>query len=204
MRHGVDLGDERGPWVTTASSTRFYPFAPRAEEVSVFDIAHSLSMQARFNGHGRRFYSVAEHCVHCSCVDGMDVPTRKWLLMHDAAEAYLGDIVSPVKAALDDEIGGWLSEIEANILAVIAEAVGLPREIPAVVKEIDARMCATEKRDLLPGSEPWPNMPEPYDNKFPVMGFDPGQAKTAFMSRYQDLWNPVSMMHEPSEASPFI
>lgn len=85
----------RGDWMQTFSGRQFWPCDPRADEVCIEDIAHALSMQCRFAGHVRKFYSVAEHCVRASWI----VPDRFKLaaLLHDAAEAYVVDLPRPIK-----------------------------------------------------------------------------------------------------------
>lgn len=149
---GVEITD-RGPYTGTWSRRRFYPLDPRPDEVDIMDIAVGLSKQCRFNGHIDRFYSVAEHSVIASTLS-TDPRIAKWLLMHDAPEAYIGDMVRPLKAVIPQ-----FQEIEDRIMSVIAEKFGLDGKMPAEVKAIDNIMCSTEKRDLIPGSETWPNMP---------------------------------------------
>jgi hypothetical protein len=88
--------------VTLISGALFDPFRPAPKLIDIQDIAWSLSMQCRYNGHVKRFYSVAEHSIHVvSLVKAMnpDISYRKQLqaLMHDATEAYIGDMVKPVK-----------------------------------------------------------------------------------------------------------
>jgi uncharacterized protein len=84
------------------------PFNLKLEDIDIMDIAHSLSMQCRYAGHVPFFYSVAEHCVRavhlCAEVwfqeDIEDLRGHELLrsiLLHDADEAYLQDMVSPVK-----------------------------------------------------------------------------------------------------------
>lgn len=97
--------DRRGEWILTFSGERFYPFSPAPEEVKTKDIAHALANICRFNGHTRGFYSVAAHSVHVSRL----VPPEFALeaLLHDAAEAYVGDMVRPLKRGLPafEEVG---------------------------------------------------------------------------------------------------
>lgn len=84
-------------------------------QISIIDIAWSLAHQCRFNGHTERFYSVAEHSVLVSrlCYS----PWRIYGLLHDAHEAYIGDIVGPLKELLSDESGiiDDLRKIELDI-----------------------------------------------------------------------------------------
>ncbi len=117
--------------------------APRVEDVHIHDIAHSLAHLCRFNGHTRTFYSVAEHSLRCSQI--VEPEFALDALLHDAAEAYLGDVTSPVKAAL----GPAWSELETRVASVVADAFGLLWPIPRCVHNADQRMLATEVRDLL-------------------------------------------------------
>ncbi len=87
-------------FITTASGMRFTPFAPRAEQIRIADIAHALSNLCRANGHCRYFYSVAQHSVNCAreaAVRGYSRRVQLACLLHDASEAYLSDITRPVK-----------------------------------------------------------------------------------------------------------
>ncbi|MDO4254358.1 MAG: hypothetical protein Q4C81_04310 [Kocuria sp.] len=101
---------QRGNWMQTYTGRRFYPLDSRPEDVDVVDVAHALSMQCRYNGHVRLFMSVAEHCVLVSRL----VPSEHalWGLLHDATEAYVGDMVRPLKLhmpeyrAVEDRVGG--------------------------------------------------------------------------------------------------
>lgn len=97
-------------------------FVPRIE-----DIAHSLSMQCRYNGHTREFYSVAEHSVHVArwVMAQYGTPQIKrragrTALLHDAAEAYLGDVARPIKWRLP----GY-AQMEEQVAAAIADEFGL-------------------------------------------------------------------------------
>ena len=120
----------KGNWLQTYSGNTFWPLDPIADEVDIFDIAHSLSMQCRFAGHCENFYSVAEHC--CWIADSLSPENKLWGLLHDASEAYLVDVPRPVKYSL---VG--YKEIETNLMKVICEKFGLPEEMPKEVHEAD-------------------------------------------------------------------
>ena len=128
-------------WVQTFTGKKLNWRDPDPNDINIEDIAHSLSLQCRFNGHCSEFYSVAEHCVRMS---SLHTKHREWMLMHDAAEAYLGDIPLPIKRGLP-----VFNEIEERILFAIQERFFLekfPKEYIAAADEI---LLATEKRDLL-------------------------------------------------------
>lgn len=89
-------------WIQTRSGLAFDLLDPKPEQINLADIAWSLGRLARYTGHGLRHCSVAEHSVRCS-----DIAERKWnqsvawdCLMHDAHEAYTGDVSRPLKEAI--------------------------------------------------------------------------------------------------------
>ena len=136
-------------FLITSSGRRFWPLEPRVEDVDLADIAHALANVCRYGGHARTFYSVAEHSV----LVARHVPIAYAMhgLLHDATEAYLGDVVRPIKhhpAMLA------YREAEAFLEAVIAEHFGIvwTPEARAAVKEIDDRILADERAALLPES----------------------------------------------------
>jgi hypothetical protein len=87
--------DRRGDWMQTFTGRAFYPLDPRPEDIDPVDIAHALSLICRYGGHSSRFYSVAEHCVLMS--HAVAPEHALWALLHDATEAYLGDMIRPLK-----------------------------------------------------------------------------------------------------------
>lgn len=116
------------------------------------DIARALSRIPRFNGHTLRFYSVAQHCVLASLI----VPPQDALaaLLHDAPEAYIGDMVSPLKAIIPS-----YKAIEHSLWCAIADRFDLDIAMPASIKAADLQLLATEKRDLLTKSTyEWPQL----------------------------------------------
>lgn len=183
---GVETIKGRGNYIGTYLRGRFYPFDPRPEEVHIEDIAHALSMIVRFNGHVDRFYSVAEHSVYVS-MNVRGINSKRWGLMHDASEAYIGDVVRPIKKA--KEFGNKFDEVEAKVHAAIAKRFGLHDRIPDAVHKMDNIICATEKRDLIAGSKPWSSMPDPLQNfEIPAREIGPTEAKTMFLRRFYELF----------------
>lgn len=134
----------RGGWIQTFKRKQFFPAEPRVEDIDIEDIAHALSMQCRFAGHTRRFYSVAEHSVHVSRHCPQEL--RLWGLMHDATEAYLVDVPRPIKPMLKGYV-----EIENNLMQFVIKKFGLvPAEhMPPAVKEIDNRIMFDERNQLM-------------------------------------------------------
>lgn len=132
----------KGDWIQTFTGKQFWPLEPVIKDIDIDDIAHALSLQCRYGGHCRRFYSVAEHCVHVSTA----VPAKDqiWGLLHDAAEAYLVDVPRPIKKHLS----GY-KEIEANLMRAICARFGLDPVQPESVTEADNRILFTEREALL-------------------------------------------------------
>lgn len=86
--------------IMTCSHKMFDPLNPEVELIDIADIAHSLSMLCRANGHFRSFYSVGMHCVNCAKEAIARNYSRKVqlaCLLHDGSEAYLSDVTRPVK-----------------------------------------------------------------------------------------------------------
>lgn len=139
----------------TYTGKHIYPHDLQLSEIDIEDIAHALALQCRFNGHCNTFYSVAEHCTRMSRANLPGSPS--WRLLHDAAETYLGDIVAPVKALFPE-----FKTLEKSILTKIARKFQLPEREEWVLTLADARMLATEARDLLVTNlEGWDWLPEP-------------------------------------------
>jgi hypothetical protein len=124
------------------SGTVFDPFNPCPDLIKVEDIAHSLSMLCRFNGHCRSFYSVAEHSVRVAEKCGEDLMLVG--LLHDAAEAYLGDLPRPIKEVLPDFLAA-----ERRLQVAISRRFGLPREMPDDVRLVDEEMLRIELAELV-------------------------------------------------------
>lgn len=122
--------------------------APSVKDIDIEDIAHALSMICRFGGHTRRHYSVAEHSWRVSIAlrqEGASRLEQLEGLMHDAAEAYVGDVTWPLKNSVGME--GYY-EIEHLFEDAIRCRFGLPLKLSAKVKRMDLVLLETEKRDL--------------------------------------------------------
>ena len=167
-------------WIQTYTGKAIYPLSDEPGEIDIRDIAHALSLQCRFNGHCKVFYSVAQHSVHVSEV----VPTEfaLWGLMHDAAEAYLSDLPRPVKGQMPQ-----FSELEDKLLGYILAEYDLFLPMPAEVKLADEQLLMTEARDLM--LLPPMNWLIPVDalDDLHIQPMSPTQAEQAFLQRYDQL-----------------
>lgn len=136
-------------WIQTYTARQFFPLEPRGEDLDLHDVAHALSLQCRFNGHCRAFYSVAEHSVRVARLLAPELSL--WGLLHDAAEAYLSDLPSPIKVQLPA-----FQRAEERLLELIAHRYGLCWPMPEEVALADRRLLATEARDLMaPAPTSW-------------------------------------------------
>jgi len=133
---------------------------PTPGMITMLDIAHSLSMQCRYNGHIPTFYSVAEHSVRVAqqLYDwGHSNLTVVAGLLHDSAEAYTGDLTRPIKRL--PSVGDPFCSIEAGIEEVIGEKYGLTlTPMDPVVKEADEAVYKWEVENIRTGKfSGWPN-----------------------------------------------
>lgn len=133
--------------MTLRSGTYFDLNDPQPDQFTLADIAGALSKICRFGGQINHWYSVAEHSVHCAALalkDGQSKWTCQAVLMHDAAEAFLGDVVKPLKIMLPEYL-----EIEKRVERVIAAKFWIDFKSHAkVIHEIDHAMLIAERRQL--------------------------------------------------------
>lgn len=168
-------------WIQTHSGKKFYLLDPNPEDVLLEDISHALSMQCRFTGHTKFFYSVAQHSVLVSLY--CEKENALYGLLHDASEAYLSDIASPIKKTLN--LNGY-KDIERKLQSAIYKKFNLKDEEPYNVKEIDLRMLVTEANNLMaPLHKDWRNPVEGFN--FEITEKTPKQAKQYFLNRFWEL-----------------
>jgi hypothetical protein len=170
----------RGDWTQTYTGRQFWPLDPRAEDIDPRDVAHALSLQCRYNGMVRSFYSVAEHCVLMSLAVAPEHALHA--LLHDATEAYVGDMVRPLK----NHMRAYRAA-EDLVWAAVAERFGVDPTIPDEVHDADARIVLDERSALLSASPaPWA-----IDHLTPlgvqIQGWTPLQAEGAYLDRLVQL-----------------
>jgi uncharacterized protein len=176
-------------WCSTYSGRKFYPFNPDKGDIDPVDIAQALSMQCRFNGHVKRFYSVAEHSFYVSHI--VSPRAAFYGLMHDAPEAYIGDMIQPLKECFPE-----FKAIEDIIMDEVAERFQVPID-KAIIDEVHAAdkwIVFQEGKELLSPDivEQWELRPahafKPRVHIDPAtFGKDPHEAFVAFMVRFGDL-----------------
>lgn len=178
MEEAPRLGD----WLQTHSGRQFWPLDPRPEDVWPGDLAHSLSLQCRFAGHCREFYSVAQHsilAVDVAVTLGADARMQLAVLLHDAAEAYVADVPRPLKRFL----AGYRA-VEVAVQDAVFSRFGLALGAGEhrFIKHCDEVMLATEKRDLMRQDGPaWLALPAPMVDT--IDPWSPQVAEASFMQR---------------------
>lgn len=171
------------PWIETYSGVKFHFLDPQPDEICIADIAHSLAHQCRFSGHTRVFYSVAQHSIEVAKNSGELLLTG---LLHDASEAYIHDIPSPVKPYLKS-----YKKMEDKIMRAIAKKFGLVYPLPQIVKDADAMCLKAEAKGLMmSGGTDWADMyPTPHElPRVRVMfAMPPFEAEQGFLSMFNAI-----------------
>ncbi len=138
MTYDDDMLHEGSPTaITTWLRIRFDPLNPDMQLIEVEDIAHALARQCRYNGHVGGFLSVARHSIWVADrIADLGGNKRMQLqgLLHDAAEAYLGDLVRPLKHS---PMGATYLEVESKLEAAIAARFQLEYPWPEYVHLAD-------------------------------------------------------------------
>lgn len=154
---GIDSLPRGDGWIQTFTGKRFWPLDPRPGDVDIIDIAAALGKLCRYNGHCRRFYSVAEHCVLMA--EKAPPRLRKAMLLHDAPEYVLGDFVRPVKVTMPE-----YGEAEQRVLEAVAERFNEPLPFPPEVHEYDMRICLDERaQNMAPPAGEWEHIDGIYE-----------------------------------------
>lgn len=211
-------------WLQTHSGKKIDLINPTPEMVDIEDIAHALSMICRFNGHCREFYSVAEHSVLVEVMGSQMMrqeaarnsrklsvppkPTSEFvqksleLLLHDAAEAYIGDLTTPLKRGLDS-LGvvfpppemkvSKLAELEARWLRAIGQAFGLGDRLAEpsdIVQQADEHVLAIEVTTLFHPVQScwWEKRGRPRSGELMLPCWTPAEARRQFIGHFRMLY----------------
>lgn len=188
--------------ISTVSGRFFDLLKPEEYGYDIEEIAHALSHICRYTGHSNSFYSVAEHSVLVSRL----VPERLALcgLLHDASEAFVGDVSSPLKKLLPE-----YRDIEEGIQRAISVHFGLEYPFPKEIHEADKRMYWQERQEIADNGirdKLW-HQDLRAARKVEAKGMNPNMAKRMFMSRYNEIVkendkrNEQGRRQEPSKAA---
>ena len=192
-------------WIQTATGIKFNLINPAPGSIVLEDIAAALGKICRYNGHTFAFYSVAEHSVLMARQlreEGHEPMVQFWALMHDAVEAYVCDMPSPVKTCLNElsqeYLGGYgtykqlYQELEVRLCIEFGLVVDDQTE--ATVRLADLRMLATERQQVVPvmiediSDVEWgiPEGIEPYPDLY-LECWNPSFAENRFEREYKKI-----------------
>lgn len=170
----------------TATGGQVDPVLPASEDIRIEDIAHSLARICRYNGHTTYHYSVAQHCVLLS----QHVPflLQHYALMHDAAEAYVGDLSRPLRSRLP-EFTNFEVQVELQLEARFSYKNMMPE-----LQTYDLAICRDEILQLFPIAEAGQYLAE-HGQFLPAplgIAIDPWPAEAAkamFLARFEELFD---------------
>ena len=170
-----------GPTILLQSGEYFDFLDPEHSKFTIGDIAHGLSMICRFAGQCRQFYSVAEHSVLAS--HNVDPRFAFQALMHDAAEAFIGDVSKPLKDLLPE-----YRAIERRIEAAVLGRFQISLPLAPEVKAIDVKMLVTEQRLLMRNRDDWAYTRGQEPLNIELRCWRPAGAEATFLARFHDLF----------------
>jgi 5'-deoxynucleotidase YfbR-like HD superfamily hydrolase len=176
-----------GPYIQTLSGRRVNPFDASPEDIDPTDIATALSNLCRFGGHSSAFYSVAQHSAIVADLlerAGATPDELMAALLHDAAEAYLGDIPHPIKHR--SELGAHFKAAEKDLEQVIERRFELP-DAAARIKAIDRALLATERRRFSRVAWNWPELEGVAALDIEIEPWPPERAAREFLDRYKRI-----------------
>jgi 5'-deoxynucleotidase YfbR-like HD superfamily hydrolase len=169
------------PYFLTFLGNKFYPHEPRIEKIEIEDIAHGLAYQSRFNGQTSEFYSIAQHSLIVSSI--VSPRLKLAALLHDASEAYLGDMIKPLKIIIDE-----FNRIEEKVAKLIFSEFNIPTFDYTLVKNADLITLATEIRDLIPHSVKfWDDLDNIEALPKKIKPISPLEAKNKFLREFYYL-----------------
>lgn len=180
-------------YMSVLSGGKVYPYCPEKSEFTIDDIITGLMNTNRFGGHTIRPYSVLAHSIWCARYAWYhlnDLTLTKQMLLHDAAEAFLGDIPSPLKWGMKEfsELENrWLVEIWTRLATEVTDIVIPNEEISKhpPIKRIDTLALYMEASTLTNSSEQW--VPKnwyveiPPTFRHPLLNYSNEQLKKEFL-----------------------
>lgn len=178
--------DSMEPWIELITGGRFYYAKPQYD---IGAIAHSLSMQCRFTGHTRKFYSVAEHSVLVSRImedGGLGDPMEG--LLHDAVESVLSDVARPAKNLLKD-----YKALDRALDVAMRKQFVLPETMSPGCMFADGVALLIEAKELMPHKgENFTGMSDEVvlaakKATYMIAAWTPENAREKFMSRMHDI-----------------
>lgn len=170
--------------ITTVTGIQFDVANPTADMVCIGDIAHALAHLTRWGGQCKTFFSIAQHSVLVSLYCPPELAL--WGLLHDAAEAYYGDVSRPLKRLLPE-----YKALEKAAMQVIAAKYGLPWPEPPELKTWDNMVFCMEAKALMPPLSQAGDVPDVFDI-LPVLPdpLHPVAARSLFLRRFCVLTEP--------------
>ena len=179
-----------GDHFQTFTGKHFYLLRPRPEDVCIEDIAHALARTCRYGGHvAVDNYSVAEHCVLIAeyVLAHPEAYTRAHALealLHDAGEAYYGDLKRPIKH--EPSIAAVIDPIFRRVDEVVRSVFHLPWTESEAIKTLDCRIVRDEKAQVMRGPADGDNGLYP-PLGVTIVGMFPSNAEDAFLRLYKEL-----------------
>lgn len=169
----------------TSTGRKFNLADPNPQDIDILDIAHHLSQINRYTGAASEPYNVADHSLRVMDLVEAHMPQHALAaLLHDAAEALMGDVSSPLKNHPEMR---WYKAQEKKLQLMIYEKFGLPPFEPEIVKAADAVLLSTEAHNLLSPLHPdiWEGLPKPMDEFFAPL--PPELAERLFLEAFRRL-----------------
>lgn len=167
-------------FIETYSGKRIDFFDPKPDQIDIEDIAIGLCRLPRFAGQTSQFYSVAQHSLNVARI----LPDKHKLqgLMHDAAEAFIGDLPTPFKRNIPA-----FGELESRIWGAICAKYNIEPVLHPLVKVADATMLVSERDVMKPAMSDW----GPYEDNLRVdvtwQGWHMDAIKSTFLTQFTRL-----------------
>ena len=198
-------GGDRLDWIETYTGKKVKLLSPDPSEINIEDIAHGLSRICRFSGQCKHFYSVAQHSLNMA----IEMNNRRFgsrlvllALLHDASEAYIGDVPRPVKQMLL-----VYHEIEKRVQSAIWKGIGIDPPSPfekEVIKRFDDILLGYEAKMLMGCRDSWNQKYLKDELLLSSKHFDycnPAEIEYKFLSAFASLTSPQPHIRKDSVSS---